>query len=249
MRAVTIQLPDGLFAELAEVAAAVNVPGYGPKVWATDLIASELASRQVVQVVTPNAGDGGARRNCGQNVTTAVALSYLDLRTRAPNDLGRQTTWVRGNHSPFDAKWRGKSRMSETQKTTGIKMRWTDDSGKEQTREVNYAINIADFRGRAGYIWLLMAANPHLSVADLLRFLHASGETRALRSETWIKTRRWMFKDAGSVGVKPDADGLDEDAFEIMRTSPELSARKLSLLLKQHGIRRGKSWVQMNRCQ
>ncbi len=139
--------------------------------------------------------------------------------------------------------------MSETPKPTRGTMEWVDERGKKQTREVNYLINVADFRGRAGYIWLLMAANPHLSAPDLLLWLRVSGETAALRSETWIRTRRWMFKDAARAGVKPNADGRDEEALALMRENRELSARKLVLLLKQHGISRGRTWVRMNRCR
>lgn len=50
MKAVTIQLPDTLYAELQEAARAIGERNYGPRLWATDLIASELASRRLRKI-------------------------------------------------------------------------------------------------------------------------------------------------------------------------------------------------------
>ena len=47
MRKVTIALPDVLYAELQEMATAIDEYGYGPAHWAGDLIASELAARRL----------------------------------------------------------------------------------------------------------------------------------------------------------------------------------------------------------
>ena len=54
--------------------------------------------------------------------------------------------------------------------------------------------------------------------------------------------------DEGGVGLQPDVDGKDRRAIEIMRENSTLSARKLSLLLKEHGIPRNKDWVWKHRC-
>ncbi len=53
MKTFQIRLPDGLYTELAEITAQINEPGYGPKSWATDLIASELASRRLSRLSQP----------------------------------------------------------------------------------------------------------------------------------------------------------------------------------------------------
>jgi hypothetical protein len=50
MQAVTIHLPDSLYAELAEVAAAIEEPGYTAQRWAEDLVSSELAARRLPKI-------------------------------------------------------------------------------------------------------------------------------------------------------------------------------------------------------
>lgn len=123
-------------------------------------------------------------------------------------------------------------------------------SGKRETRPINYVIDIRDYEGRAGYPWLVMAANHHLSVYALwLWLLSAGGKNR--RGESWVKRRRWLFRDpdaVGGPGGRPNLDGKDERAVEIMRENPTMSARSLVRLLKDHGIRRGKDWVLKHKC-
>ena len=62
MRRVSISLPDVLYAELTEVAAATGVRGFGPANWAGELVASELAARRL-PYVTPG--------RCGGRVAVA----------------------------------------------------------------------------------------------------------------------------------------------------------------------------------
>jgi len=129
-------------------------------------------------------------------------------------------------------------------------LRWEGDSGKEQTREVNYVIDIRDYRGRPGFTWLVIAANPHLSVRALWWWL-ASEEGDYQRSQSWIYRRRWLFEDpmkANGIGRQPNVDGKDGRAIAIMRENPTMSARALSRLLKEHGIVRKKDWVLKHKC-
>lgn len=58
MRKVSIALPDGLYLELEQAAAMMDEPGYGPARFATDVLASELASRRLPKVTQ---GAYGAR--------------------------------------------------------------------------------------------------------------------------------------------------------------------------------------------
>lgn len=48
---ITIELSDALYSDLERVAKDQHETGYGPQQWASDLLASELASRRLV--VTP----------------------------------------------------------------------------------------------------------------------------------------------------------------------------------------------------
>lgn len=127
---------------------------------------------------------------------------------------------------------------------------WKDWDEKEHSREVNYVIDIRDYKGRPGFPWLVIAANPHLSVNVLWRWLTSEGKNYE-RSESWINRRRWLFQDpekATSTGRQPNADGRDGRAIAIMQENPTLSARAMSRLLKEHGIRRDKNWVLRHRC-
>ena len=128
-------------------------------------------------------------------------------------------------------------------------MSWEDGRGTRQTRQTNPTIETDKFRGTPGFALLVIAANRHLSVADLERLL---GAYDIERSQTWIRRRRWLFSDPDAVnapGKKHNADGLDERAVAIMRDNPALSVRQLSRLLKERGINRGKDWVMRNRCR
>ena len=136
----------------------------------------------------------------------------------------------------------------QNDKTT---MRWTNRHGKEITREIRHVIDIRDFRGTPGYPLLVVAANTHLSVADIERFLEdeALSLRRVLRSRTWIQNRRWLFQQPGTDNYKPqsDKDGKGAEARAIMAANSTLSNRDLSWLLKEHGIKRSREWCRHHR--
>lgn len=128
-------------------------------------------------------------------------------------------------------------------------MTFTDGRGKKQTRTVNLTLDIRSMEGLAGYPWVLIAANPHLSIADIERFLCCKlddGLDGVLRSRSWIQRRLFLFRRPKSDRAHPD--GKDERAIAIMQDYPTMSARNLSKLLKQHGINREKTWVWRHRC-
>lgn len=128
---------------------------------------------------------------------------------------------------------------------------WEDLRGREQVREINYTLDVRDFQGTRGYPWLLIAANRHLS-ADVLRLLLLTAGEKYERSRSWIaRKKRYLFKDPDTLdspGARPNADGKDALAIQIMRENRTISARALSRLLSKHGIRRGKDWVLVHRC-
>jgi len=139
--------------------------------------------------------------------------------------------------------------METERKPTGT-LRWGGEYGPEQTRPINYVIDVRDFKGRPGFPWLLIAANPHLSVNVLWMWLR-SEDKKYERSQSWIYRRRWLFEDpekANGVGRQPNVDGKDGRAIAIMRENPTLSARAMSRLLKEHGIVRNKDWVLKHKC-
>lgn len=117
-----------------------------------------------------------------------------------------------------------------------------DRYGREQVRTVNLTIDIRGFKDRAGFAWLVMAANPHLSVRDIQEVLANVGEQHE-RPVGWISRHRWLFHGPGSAGGKPNADGLDEKALRIMEDNPRLSSRQMAHLLRENGVPRGKDWV------
>ena len=67
-----------------------------------------------------------------------------------------------------------------------------DRYGRKRVRTVNRIIDIADFKDRAGFPYLLMAANPQLSVRDIQEVLSNIGE-RLERPTGWISRRKWLF--------------------------------------------------------
>ena len=128
---------------------------------------------------------------------------------------------------------------------------WTTWRGKEITREINLTLDIRDFRGTPGYPLLVVAANTHLSISDIERFLEAEALElpRVLRSRTWIQNRRWLFQQPGTDNYKPqsDQDGKGAEARVIMAANSALSNRDLSDLLKEHGIKRSREWCRHHR--
>jgi hypothetical protein len=121
-----------------------------------------------------------------------------------------------------------------------------DRYGNEQTRTVNITLDIRDFKDRAGFAYLVMAANPHLSVRDIQEVLAAVGEQHE-RPVGWISRRRWLFHGTGKSGMKRNADGKDEKAHALMAANPRLSNRQMVYLLREKGIRRSREWVRQHR--
>jgi hypothetical protein len=128
------------------------------------------------------------------------------------------------------------------------KITWTNWRGRQESREVNDVLDIRDHGGEPGWAMLAIAANTHLSVADLLRLLEANGVGR---SRSWVQRRRWMFQqpDAkNSPGTKPNKDGKDARAIQILRANPKMSVRQLARELLKSGIVRSREWVRRHRC-
>jgi hypothetical protein len=63
----------------------------------------------------------------------------------------------------------------------------TDSRGREKTRTVNTTIDIRDFKDKAGFAYLVIAANPHLSVRQLVYLLKQHG---IIRSREWVRKNR-----------------------------------------------------------
>ena len=124
-----------------------------------------------------------------------------------------------------------------------------DRRGREQTRTVNLTIDIRDFKDKAIFPWLLMAANPHLSLRDTQSVLANVGEQHE-RSLGWLSRRRWMIHGKGKRGVRANADGQDDRARAIMAENPKLSNRQMAWLLRhEYGVKRGAEWVRVNRVE
>ncbi len=122
-----------------------------------------------------------------------------------------------------------------------------DRRGCKRIRTVNRIIDIADFKDKAGFAWLVMAANPQLSIRDIQEVLANVGEQHE-RPYGWLSRRRWLFHDAaGKTGPKRDVDGKDEKARQIMGDNPHVSNRQMVFLLRKNGIRRSREWVRKNR--
>lgn len=132
--------------------------------------------------------------------------------------------------------------MSERASNREI-LSFEDGHGRMVTRDVHLTVDVRDFIGTAMYPMLVLAANRHLSVPDVERYLtriEDAGAWGSYRPQTWLYKRRWLSTPPGS-GPRPltNADGKDDHARAIMRMNARLSARKLSAELKRHGIERG----------
>jgi hypothetical protein len=128
-------------------------------------------------------------------------------------------------------------------------MRYTDGNGREVVREINYTIDIRDHKRTPGFALLFVAANTHLSVSDLCRWLRGQGPHHE-RGRNWLDRRRWLFQpsDVSNPGMS-NRDGRDAEALAIMREYSTDSLRFVVARLKERGIKRGKDWVRRNRCQ
>lgn len=130
-----------------------------------------------------------------------------------------------------------------------VPIEWLELDSAGLGKKIRYRLDIKaeDFKGRAGMPWLIMAANLHLSINELLEVMEAYGY---YRTRSWVSRRRWIFFDANYVrnagGVR-NADGQEGRACQIMDKHPHVSARELARILRKNGIRRGKDWVLKNR--
>ncbi len=132
-----------------------------------------------------------------------------------------------------------------------LTQRGTDWNGHEVLRPVNYALDARDFKDTPGYAWLIIAANPDLSAAEIQKVLMHAGPQH-MRSASWIRRHRWLFAQPGTVqprGPKRNVDGLDERAFKMIAENPRLSSRQLAGLLRKNGIPRCPEWVRRHRLE
>ena len=120
----------------------------------------------------------------------------------------------------------------------------TSVSGKRIKYRVD--IDAREFKGRAGMPWLIMAANIHLSINQLLDVMAHYGYER---TRSWVSRRRWIFFDDHYVpqSGRADEDGKQARAYRIMDQYPHVSARELVRILGKAGIKRGKDWVLKHR--
>jgi hypothetical protein len=128
---------------------------------------------------------------------------------------------------------------------------WTDWRGNKITQEINMVADARDVVGLAGYPWIIIAANPHLSNATIERYLRHCGVDGAERSLSWIQRHRWMFRSVepgNTKGPMPDPDRNQVRAVRVMRDNPNLSVRQLVYLLKENRIVRSREWVRKHRC-
>lgn len=132
-----------------------------------------------------------------------------------------------------------------------ITMSWTHWRGHEVSKEVHLIADARNVVGLAGYPWIVIAANPHLSNLDIERYLATCGIDGAERSLSWIQRRRWMFrtvKPGNANGPRSDVDGNYARALQIMWDHPTVSNCKLVHILKKHRIKRSREWVRQHRC-
>ena len=120
-----------------------------------------------------------------------------------------------------------------------------DRYGREQVRTVNLTIDIRDFKDKAGFAWLVLAANPHLSVRDIQEVLAGVGEQHE-RPVGWISRRRWMFHGTGKPGsqVDPQKAAL---ARTIMEDNPTASNRQLAGMFRAAGLSFSRDYARRHR--
>ena len=125
-------------------------------------------------------------------------------------------------------------------------------SGRMVRREVKQTLDVRDYLGMPGYPWLVIAANPHLSLFDLVMYLYHQNKTTpgVERPKSWIHRRRWLFRPPTDRAQYPvhDPDRQHARALRVMAEHPTLSVRNLTKLLQEHGIVRGREWVRQHRC-
>jgi hypothetical protein len=117
--------------------------------------------------------------------------------------------------------------------------------------EVNLVADARDVVGLAGFPWIVLAANPHLSNDKIYWFLATCGIDGVERSASWIQRHRFMFRRASQHPHNTAGRSRDRDharAVEIMKDHRTISARQMVHVLKARGIKRSKDWVLRNRC-
>ena len=242
---IVVEVPIGASADATE--RALNEPYNHGYYLATFIPPEKSAVRAVYRLRAKSA----PRKDENEAVAFLEANPKLTAREAiygmAASGIQRTEHWV--NLTRATQAYRAESGLNVPDKTT---MSWSDWRGKEISREVNLTLDIRDFEGRPGYVWLFLAANCHLSYADIQRCIELQGDEDMERSRSWFQRRRWLFENpekASFGGTKPNADGQDGRAIKIMRENPGVSARKLSQILRGRGIYRGKDWVLKNRCR
>lgn len=125
---------------------------------------------------------------------------------------------------------------------------WKNWRGKEESRVINYTLDIRENVQAPGWALLAVAANTHLSVSEMLRLLLDLGGVE--RSRSWLQRRRWLFQLPGTVNDphQTNKDGNNDRAILLMADNSTLSVRQLVWVLAKHGIKRGREWVRCHRC-
>jgi hypothetical protein len=123
------------------------------------------------------------------------------------------------------------------------KLKQTDQWNRPTVKKVHLHVDATAFKDSAIFPYFIMAANPTLSAREIALVLdHVV--SRQHRSETWIRTRRWMC----SPTVQPQPrDGQDARALAIVAANPNKSARQLHLMLREAGIWRSLDWLYRSR--
>ncbi|MGO9937181.1 MAG: hypothetical protein ACLPH3_05875 [Terracidiphilus sp.] len=121
----------------------------------------------------------------------------------------------------------------------------TERYGTTENRTVNLFIDIRDFKDKAGFAWLLMAANPQLSVRELQEVLSNVGAEHE-RPVGWLSRRRWMFHGKGSAGRKTDV-AKAQKARRIMDANPNASARQLAAMFRHAGLGLSREYARRHR--
>lgn len=85
---------------------------------------------------------------------------------------------------------------------------FTDGHNRRVKREIKQTLDLRQYLGTPGYPWLALAANPHLSLWDLLVYLDHVNETTpgVQRSRSWIQRRRWLFLQPSEKAKAPIYD-------------------------------------------
>ena len=115
--------------------------------------------------------------------------------------------------------------------------------GKTARVKVNRCIpDIAVFKDKPGFPYLLMAANPEMALSDVEDVLRHFGNGQE-RSRTWLRRRSWLFRDRGRTVLS----ALLQQARPLMERHPNASAVELAWRLRKVGIAVTAAWVKRHR--